>query len=312
MSLNISNPELFYAVNTALNLTLFAIFPLPTFVLCVLCIVALLFAKEVNLKMRTLLVHILSPEAIVSFSYIFNYIGYASRVYGSVDDDTSCATYGGIFMIGQIQRVIVLPFFAFAVLVFVKYEVSKLKWYVIVTYLAGYSIFSVLMGALQIYMDRTEHMNGFCVLELSLSAENLVFVSSLTVAIIAVSALGLCVVVLFSILSYCSVKKAISPNGNHSVKKAVAKVLVFHAAKSVFQLIEFGYVSLLFVPYESSDISEDVLVYYTTEITYWPFIILTPIVLLIFLKPVRDAVKMMFTLQLPCMKQTSGREVMIN
>ena len=308
MSLNISNPELFYAVNTALNLTLFTIFSLPTLILCVLCIVALLFAKEINWKIRVIMINLLTPEAIVSLSYIMSYVGYPVRAYSSSDNSLTCTIFSGVFVSGAVNRVTAAPFFAVAVFIFVKCNVVKLKWWVIVLSLVVFSLLALSAGVFQFFTNREVARNGFCIFELSFDGSEVVI--TIFVMVTFGSVLLSLITVVVGVLSYCSVKKTVSHDVSSSttVKKAVTKILSFHAFKVVFQLLTSGVTSLYFIDQESHSVLSTLLIYYALEVLYWPFIILTPIASLILLKPIRTALRQMCLYCSPRTRQTTSGE----
>ena len=65
MAFNITgivNQEDFFIVNTAIHVSLFCALTLPAMILCVVCIAALIFAKDVNWPIRVLLINILAAD----------------------------------------------------------------------------------------------------------------------------------------------------------------------------------------------------------------------------------------------------------
>ncbi len=82
MALNITgfDPQLFFAVNTGVQATFFTIFTLPTFILCGVCLVALLFAKTIHLEMRVVLINIFGGY-VTGVTVL--YLGYPLRVKDS-------------------------------------------------------------------------------------------------------------------------------------------------------------------------------------------------------------------------------------
>ena len=64
MVFNLSGVDIskYYDINTAVSISLFLILVLPPLLLCVLCVLALVFAKEINSKIRLLLINIFAVE----------------------------------------------------------------------------------------------------------------------------------------------------------------------------------------------------------------------------------------------------------
>ena len=301
MSFNISgfDPDTFYAVNSAVNILLFAVLPLPTLILCGVCILGLILAKDVNInwKMRVILLNILSPEVINVANVTFLYIGYPIRAFKNSEQDLSCNIALTFAAISFTANVIVIPLFSIAIYIFLKYGVEKLKWSIIITMTIVSWLASVIFGVVTFYQDTASYSsNGFCIVLLSSS---IVFIAAniLTAVIIAV---GFCTVLVFSILSCCHVTKSISAStGSESpspIKKVIAKVVLFQAIK-VFAII-VQYFSGSIVLFTQQMIEEHAgvivvlfLIYFIVYFSYDVIVFITLVVMIIFLKPVHDSLK---------------------
>ena len=56
--------KLHFDANAAVNISMFTFLVIPPFLLCLLCVLTLVLAKDMNLKIRILLMNIFSAEAL--------------------------------------------------------------------------------------------------------------------------------------------------------------------------------------------------------------------------------------------------------
>ena len=68
--------EFFFAANTAVNLSLFSGFTLPTIVFGTLCVVGLVLIKKINRKLKLILVNVIAVDILYSVGQILWYLGY--------------------------------------------------------------------------------------------------------------------------------------------------------------------------------------------------------------------------------------------
>ena len=82
MAFNLSSVDigLYFVCNTAVNTLLFSLMILPPFVLCLVCILALFFARDINSKIRLLLVNIFTAEICNWISYTIITVGVAESI----------------------------------------------------------------------------------------------------------------------------------------------------------------------------------------------------------------------------------------
>lgn len=83
-------PELYFYVNTAVLLGMFIFIVLPILILCVLCIVALFLVKEIDWKMRALLINIFAAEICTWLALMVFFLGFPSRASDMLAVDFSC------------------------------------------------------------------------------------------------------------------------------------------------------------------------------------------------------------------------------
>lgn len=310
MSYNITglDPELFYAVNSVLHIMLAVAFPLPTFILCGVCVMALIYAKGIDWKMKAILINILTPEIANSMAVFFLDFGYPIRAFTGSGNDLSCNILFSLITVGYFGTIAFTPFFSVTVYTFVKYDAKKLKWYGIVTFLI-ISWMIILAVGISSFVDTSGEfsVNGFCVIVYDFSGGSSFVVIILTILPAIIIVVGLSIVIIFSILTYCHVKKnTISPDLEtpSPVKRAIAKVLFFHATKIFFIMAVFTvtFITLFFQPSieEDAGIIVVLIIEYGIRKFFYEFTtFLTPVISIIFLKPIRDALKQIC---FPCKK----------
>ena len=158
-----SASDQFLAVHSSLAVLFYATIHLPTQVLGALYLVALLRAKGIHSKMKVILINNLIPDLLITVSSSFFYALHPLRAYVIGGRIISCVISSFGFSIGQLDNILATPLFAFAVYVFVKYGLKKLKWYAIAGYILaswGISVASVVPLAWNVESFRSS--NGFC------------------------------------------------------------------------------------------------------------------------------------------------------
>lgn len=247
MTLNISgfNPQIFFAANTAVQTTFFTIFTLPTFICCGVCLLALLFTKQINSKMRVLLLNIFGAEVFYLLGVTVLYLGYPIRAREIGVEFVSCLLVTGTLLVGFNANITATTLFAVMVYLFVKYGVKKLKWYIIVPFIAiSWCIFVVLglLASFNVFDYNPKTVNGFCLLDpteasilsvISVIAQNIFLV-------IACSA----VIPTFSILSYRYMRNH-SVDENIAIKRAVSKLLLYLSIRMIIIVLQY----LVYIPF---------------------------------------------------------------
>ena len=293
MAFNLSDADLkvFFDANTAAIISIFTFLVLPPFLLCLLCVLALVFAKQMNLKIRVLLINIFTAEALNWLSFFPMYLGWPARfIDGGV---ISCKLFVSLYVISGLLKFASTSIFAVGVYVFIQHENRKLKWYVIISYIVVTWTVATLTLSIPPYLKDygAQNIKGFC-------AANLFSGPYIGMAfLLTVGALFFLSIELISCILTVIYMKQNVLEGNTSVKKATTKVLLYMAVVSVLSFIN----SVL--PYFIAMIFETTLpdgnlatflggIYVThvcANITAFP----TPIVTIILLKPVCKAIKTM-------------------
>ena len=146
MTFNVSvvDRKLYFSGNTAVNVSFFAILVLPSFLLCILCLLALFIATKINRKIRLLFIIIFTANLLRWFAYFILYLGWPVRFI--LDDRTSCKIYISTYLVTSLLNFSSGSIFAVNVYLFIKYGEKKLKWYVILPYIITTWIIATLLG----------------------------------------------------------------------------------------------------------------------------------------------------------------------
>uniref|UniRef100_A0A1X7TNY2 G-protein coupled receptors family 1 profile domain-containing protein n=1 Tax=Amphimedon queenslandica TaxID=400682 RepID=A0A1X7TNY2_AMPQE len=225
-------PESFLAIHSAIHVLIFVVLPVPLVTVTGMSIVALLTAKDVNWKIKVVLINILVPDIIVFISLIFYDLGYPVRVYLIEGNDTdaldvtclmSIILYGIAFLGNAFGGVL----FSVSVYIFTKHGVKKLKWIGIISYIATTWVLILLYRIIPIVLNLDTlgviSIAGFCIFPITQA-----FIVNITIDVLLVL-LNITFVVIFSTCNFIFVKKNQIATENsdrpNPLKKAMTKVM---------------------------------------------------------------------------------------
>ena len=304
MAVNFSSVDLklYYDANTAVNISIFTLLVLPPFLLCLLCLLTLFMAKEINGKIRLLLINIFSAEILNWLVFFILYLGWPARFRDN--EHISCKVSISLHGITGLSRFASTSIYAVSVYMFIKHGDKKLKWYVIIPYIVvTWTMITTTMSVPPYLQDYDAvNRNGFCRAN-GVSVSYIVHVTILTVGALFFLSTEL----IYSILTVIYMKRNVL-EGNTSLKKAVTKVLGYMVIVSVLSFINsvlpylFGTITsqAVSIASENQTLTNDITIDYVARvfpnITAFP----TPIVTIILLKPVRDAIKNFCKKVCPC------------
>ena len=299
MAFNLSNinRKLYFSGNTAANVSFFAILVLPSFLLCILCLLALFVATKINGKIRLLLINIFTANLLRWFAYFFFYLGWPARFI--LGDHTSCKIYLSLYIMTSSLNFSSRSIFAVNVYLFIKYGEKKLKWYVILPFIITTWIIGTILGVPP-YFSEIITLNGFCASAKALSA---VYIGTLVFFIIG-TLFFLSIEIICFILTVIYMKRNVL-EGSTSVKKAFAKLIGYMAVASVLSFINSFLPSLIplavgYLTKQQSNLMTFLAIKYTTRVLPNITASATPFAAIILLKPVRDAIKTMGMKVCPC------------
>ena len=283
--------KLYFDANTAASISVFTFLVLPPFLLCLLCVLALVLAKDINAKVRLLLINIFTAEMLSSFSFFFMYLGWPGRFMN--EEGTSCKMLFSLHNLAGLLKFSGTSLYAVVIYIFIKHGDKKLKWHVIIPYIALTWILVTLTVGMPPYLEeyRAQNTRGFCRANV-LSAPYIGMAASLTVG----ATIFLSIELTFCILTVLYIKRNVL-EGDTSVKKAVAKVLGYMAVVSLLSFINSVLPHSIAITFRSATTGTNLTRYITMNYVIGLFANImtfpTPIVTIILLKPVRDAIKTM-------------------
>lgn len=293
-----SDCGLFCTITALVQLSLFVLLSLPGFTLCVLYVLALLTAKNIDWKMRAVMINVIAPEIFNSLTTSFDAFRYFLWTFDLVSDtNRSCDQLFAISALGFMGSLTSLPFFAITVYIFVKFNKKKLKWLEIGIYIATTWIVNLIFGLwLSVIHLDAELILGFCVYAPSRSISLFGAIFNIYAVILVV--VSPCIMLIFSILAHCYVKKNTVSQDSETpcpIKKALTKVLLFNIIKIVLLVNQymvticsstfFGYLE------ENVGVVGIVIALIIGKLQYELTFFLPSAITVIFLKPVRDAMK---------------------
>ena len=210
--------KLYFDANTAANISIFTFLVLPPFLLSLLCVLALVLAKDINAKIRLLLINIFTAETLGGFTFFFMYLGWPARFIN--EEGITCKMLLSLANLAGLLKFSGTSLYAVSVYVFIKHGDKKLKWYVIIPYIAvawTVHVVTTTMG-MPAYLEEygAQNIGGFCTANL-LSAPYIGMAVSLTVG----AMLFLSIELICCILTVAYMKRNVL-EGDTSVKKAVA------------------------------------------------------------------------------------------
>lgn len=292
MSYNLTGIDLhtFFAINSTIRLSLLVLVALPALSLCLFCVAALLFAHSINLPLRVALASILVGEICYWFAVSVQFAGYPSRA-GSDSKTHTCQVATSAFITAFQQKYPAIALYAIMVYIFLKHGVKKLKLKIVVLYVAVSWIVALSIASVS-YVPSFGHLNnlGFCdVVSFSQTF------TRVTTLIISVTSMSVCmfVIITFSILTYCYYKKN-TLTENVPVKRVVARNLAYlmiAAGIYCFFYLSPASFSAIRAALVDRGLIGVVLVEYVVRLIINFGSIVTPIMTIIILQPIRQAMK---------------------
>ena len=289
MALNFSNvnSSLYFACNTAANILLFLVMILPPKFLCLMCIFALFFSREINSKIRLLLVNIFTAEICNWISYTVLTVGWPVRFLSQ--ETISCKMFIGSFIASGIQKFVSGAIYSVSVYIFIKYGDRKLKWKVILPIIISTWLVTIVISILPYFLaERVKNVHGFCSFDPSFS----LFITAGS-GILAVAIILLVVELIFCVLSTIFIKRNVLEESSE-VKKAITKVLAFNFISSIMSFVN-SVVPFLGPVLRSALVNDDLtgimVINYVVRIIFNIPAIATPFIAILLLKPVRLALK---------------------
>ena len=164
MAVNFSGVDLklYYDANTAVNIPIFTLLGLPPFLLCLLCLLALVMANKINGKICLLLINIFSAEIHNWFIFFILYLGWPAHFRDN--EDISCKVSISLHGITGLSRFASTSIYAVSVYMLIKHGDKNLKWYVIIPYIVvTWTMITIIMSVPPYLQDYgAVNRSGFC------------------------------------------------------------------------------------------------------------------------------------------------------
>ena len=289
MSFNLTgvDPDLYYSINSSIQVGLFFLIILPNLILILLCVVALLFTRSINWPIRIVLIDIYTGEICYWLGLTVIFLGFPVRARIGNEETFSCSVFSGLFIVSSILKFSATALYAIIVYIFIKYGIQKVKLYAIILYISISWIASISISIIP-YFDEfgLTNNNGICGMDSNGTPTT-------SIGAIVVALIFICIIIVFCLLTYCYVKKN-TLQDNVEVKKAVIKNLIYLAVSVIVSLITD--VAPTFIPYINDTLRDKrfiymILVHYILDAIIIMTYLSTPIAAIIILKPIRDALK---------------------
>ena len=278
--------SLYFNYNLMISLALFTLVIIPPLVLSLLCIVGLISTKEINAKIRFSLINLFAGELLRCSAFSFFYLGVPVRLL--YEEDVSCKIFVGLFYVAAGQKITSDTLYAIIVSVFIIWGKKTMKWYIIFSFVVISWIISIAMGIIPFLEDvQTSNIKGFC----KTNPDSSLF-KGLAFSLVGLSLFFIAIQVVCIIFTLVYMKKNVL-DGNISLKKVITKVMVYFVISSIITFIVnvIPIANPSIIKQLSNSVVKFVAVNYAIRVVYNIPAIATPIIIIVFLKPVRGALK---------------------
>ena len=255
---------------------------------------ALILAKDINQQMRVLIINTFIAEVIFLIALGGFFLGYPIKLYSNgLNKVLLCKINYHVYIMGDLAKFTTLALYAIMVHIFVKYRDNKLKWKIIIPFLVITWSASIIAGPLA-YFDAYGVFtdSGFCGVD---STASLYIVSVVLVWLTAVG--STITIIIFTLLTTHYVRHN-TLEGNTDLKRAIAKNLLYLLI-GLFLMAGSCLLSTLFpvfqrgVPSSVEAVTQKLVGIYFARSVFSISCLLTPIVMMITLKPINDALRQM-------------------
>ena len=291
MAFNLTGVDegVYFKVSTFINASLFSFLVLPPFLLCLLCVLALIFATDLNIKIRVVIINIFAAEVCGWLSYTVFYLGFPPRIL-QLEGDYSCNNFIGLSIVSAMMRFLAGVLYAIIAFVFIKYGEKRIKWYAIIPYItATLLLISATVGIFPYFEEfETLNVSGFCV-----SGTGNILFKALQPVFFGIPTISIIIIFILGILLFIYIRKNVIEE-NREVKKAIVKVLIYLTISSVLNFIN-GILPIFNFAIRQALLGQSVFllvgVNYLIRIIYNLPNIATPIAAILLLKPICTALK---------------------
>ena len=138
MAINLTSfdDSVIYIINPAVSISYFVFLCLPAIILFLLCVVALLLTKTININLRVILLNVFAAEISLLLGVTVLFLGHPARVQDEETVNYSCNFLLSAIFCGGIAKHPANSLYAIVVYIYIKYGLKKVKWYIIVLSIA--------------------------------------------------------------------------------------------------------------------------------------------------------------------------------
>ena len=294
MSLNLSEEMMEDAlkINVAIYSVAITLVLVPASALLAVNIIAILLSKRIHWKMRALMVYIVLPEVMSVLIQIL--IGIYPILYFQDFDLTGmCQVVAYIYSVTIDFRVVSTFLYSLCIYIGLKVGLSKINWKVFIVMLVAPLVCFFIYNQMLLYDE------SFISTEVGSCTTN--GTSPILSARIAITAILDCFIltslaVIFSVLSFCYVKR--NAMKNDQIQKGMVKSLAFFILSSVIQLSSPVIIPLYIFIFSRTTFSVwGIQITRATCFTLYSVTSTIPsVVMIYFVKPLRDTLKICCTL----------------
>ena len=259
----------------------------PIFVFILVSIVAIVLTTKIHWKMKTLMLYVVVPEAMSALNQIPECL-YHTLYFLGIEPASFCRVITYTEAICFDSKVLATFSYSLSVYIVLKHGMSKLKWKVLITMLVVPLVFILLLEQMPLYDESLDYTElGHCY---GGDTSLILIVNIVILALIGFILTFLTVT--FSVLSLCYVRK--NTINNEQIQNGMVKSLV------LFLALSFAQISILVVDaaYFVTVDEINVLNVWGTEVSRVIFyvtgnlpLLIPSIVIMSFVKPIRDTLK---------------------
>ena len=119
--------DLYFAVNTTVSILVFGLIVLPALILNVLCVLALLLARDLVWQVKMLLINIFAVEICSWLGQAILFVGFPVRQSLELEADPACGVAVSLFIVTALQKMSATAIYAIMVYVFSQLRCEKVK-----------------------------------------------------------------------------------------------------------------------------------------------------------------------------------------
>ena len=284
--------DLYFTVGTAINCLLLFGIVLPTLTLVVIYVIAILLAKELCGQMKALLINIFAGEVCTWLSGMMYNIMFIIVAQAGSRVIVFGITNVSLYFVATLQISSGTSLYAIMVYMYLKYGLAKVKWWVIIAYIAVSWVVALAVGTLPFIPTYGVFINEAGFFDI---LEDSVLHQPVSAVVVVLGFINLVLIVTFTVLTYCYIKKH-TVEDSVEVKKAVAKTLQYLMVSAI---ISFMLTAPNILPFAIGTTSTGSVnaIYLIAFQLFFPLVLfnvlsaITPIVTIILLKPAREAMR---------------------